>query len=172
MKTLLVVAQLGFQPLEYSDTREALEKEGIEVEVASFAATEAISANGDVIDIDVAINNVDVDKYDAVALIGGGGAVKEFSGNPDVIKLVQDFDNAEKVVAAICFSPVVLAQARLLKDRKATVWNEADGWEEEVLSSEGATYVKEAVVVDTRFVTANGPAAAKEFGKTIAEMLK
>ena len=172
MKVLLVVAQLGFQPLEYSDTRKSLEEEGVSVEVASFSATEAISANGNKIMIDVAIKDVDVSKYDAVALIGGGGAQKEFSENPDVIKLVQDFDNAEKIVAAICFSPVVLAQARLLKDRRATVWNEGDGMEEEVLGSEGATYVNESVVVDGRIITANGPMAASEFGKTIAKVLK
>jgi protease I len=172
MKTLLVVSQAGFQPVEYSDTRKALEEEGIDVEVASFAAAEAIGADGSKVNIDVAINAVDVADYDAVVLIGGGGAVKEFDNNPDVIKLVQDFDNSHKIVAAICFSPVVLAQARLLKDRRATVWNEADGWEEEQLGIGGATYVKEAVVVDTRFVTANGPMAAKEFGKAIAKVLK
>ncbi|GAG39121.1 unnamed protein product, partial [marine sediment metagenome] len=88
-----------------------------------------------------------------------------------VINLVQSAHNNGKIVAAICISPVVLAQARLLKDRKATVWN-GDGKQEEILTAQGAEYVDQDVVVDSRIVTANGPPAAKKFGKTIAEMLK
>ena len=170
-KVLLVVAQAGFQPVEYGDTRAELEKAGVEVKVASFAAAEAIGADGSKINIDVAITDVDINEFDAVALIGGEGAVKEFDNNQDVIKLVQDFDNSDKVVAAICFSPVVLAQARLLKDRKATVWN-GDGEQAEKLGAAGATFIAQPVVVDTKIITANGPAAASEFGKTIAKVLK
>jgi len=170
-KVLLVVAQTDFQPIEYRDTRAELKKAGIEVKVASFERAEAIGADGTKIKVDVAIKDIDTTEYDAVILIGGSGAAKQLVGNKDVIKLVQSADNYGKIVAAICISPVVLAQARLLKDRKATVWNE-DGKQEEILTAEGAEYVDQDVVVDSKIVTANGPPAAKKFGKTIAEMLK
>ena len=170
-KALIVVSQTDFQPIEYKDTRDELEKAGIEVKAASFEAGEAFGKDGSKINVDVAIKDVDVNEYDAVVLIGGPGAAKQLIGNEDVKNLVKNFDNSDKVVAAICVSPVVLAEARLLKDRKATVWNE-DGKQEEILAAEGAEYVDKPVVVDTRIVTANGPAAAKEFGKTIAKMLK
>lgn len=170
-KALLVVAQTDFQPVEYGDTREELENAGVEVKVASFEVGESVGKDGIKINVDVAIKDVDTNKYDAVVLIGGPGAARQLVGNEDVIKLVQDFDNSDKVVAAICISPVVLAEARLLKDRKATVWN-GDGKQAEILSAQGAEYVDKPVVVDTKIVTANGPDAAKEFGKTIVKMLK
>jgi protease I len=170
-KSLLVVAQNGFQPVEYADTRTELENAGISVEVASLEKAEVIDKDGNSINVDIGIKDVNVEDYDAIVLIGGPGAAQELVGNPDVIELVQAADNAEKIVAAICISPVVLAEARILKDRKATVWN-GDGKQEEILAAEGAHYSEESVVVDTRIVTANGPDAAKEFGKAIAELLK
>ncbi len=171
MKVLMIVAQTGFQHIEYNDTNDELEKAGVDVSVASFEKAEAIGKDGSKTDVDIGIKGVDVSGYDAVVLIGGPGAGRQLVGNQDVIKLVQDFDNSEKVVAAICISPVVLAQARLLDGRKATVWN-GDEKQEEILTAEGAEYVEEDVVVDTRIITANGPDAAREFGKTIVKVLK
>jgi len=170
-KALIVVAQAGFQPVEYGDTRAELENQDIEISVASFEKAKAIAGDGTKINIDISIKDVNPEDYDAVILIGGSGAKKQFVGNLDVIKLVQDFDNSEKIVAAICIAPVVLAEARLLKDRKASVWNE-DGQQEEILGAQGATYVPESVVVDSRIITANGPAAAKEFGQILASKIK
>jgi protease I len=170
-KALLVVAQTDFQPVEYGDTRSELEKAGVEVKVASFEEGEAIGADGNKINVDIAIKEVDTNDFDAVVLIGGPGAAKQLVGNPDVIELLQSADNDHKVIAAICIAPVVLAEARILKDRKATVWNE-DGKQEEILAAQGATFTDEPVVVDTRIITANGPAVAKEFGKTIVETLR
>jgi len=170
MKALLVVAQNGFHPVEYGDPREELEKADVSVEVASFEEGEAIDKLGNKIKVDIAISKVDVKNYDAIILVGGPGATQEFLGNQDVIGLVQAADNDHKIIAAICISSVVLAQARLLKDRKATVWNE-DGKQKEILCAEGAIYSEEPVVIDNRIVTANGPAAAKDFGKVIVKLL-
>ena len=44
-KALLVIAQADFQPVEYKDTRDELEKAGVEVKFASFAEAEAISGD-------------------------------------------------------------------------------------------------------------------------------
>ncbi|MEE9525125.1 MAG: DJ-1/PfpI family protein [Candidatus Woesearchaeota archaeon] len=170
-KALIVVSQTEFQPVEYGDTREEIEKAGIEVSVASFDKTEAIGKDGSKINVDVSIKEANVEDYDAVVLIGGHGARLQFLGNQDVIGLVQSADNAHKVVAAICIAPRVLAEARLLRDRRATVHN-GDNESAEFLAAEGATYTEEDVVVDTRIITANGPAAAKKFGQAIAKVLK
>ncbi|MBR9692130.1 DJ-1/PfpI family protein [Candidatus Woesearchaeota archaeon] len=170
-KVLMVVAQADFQPVEYADTRAELENAGIDVKVASFEVGEAIGADGSKINVDIAIKDVNTNDYDAVVLIGGPGASKELIGNQDVIELVQSADNDHKVVAAICIAPVVLAEARLITGREATVWNE-DGNQEEILSANGAKYVEKDVVVDNRIITANGPAAAKEFGKEVARVVK
>lgn len=170
-KALLIVAQTDFQPVEYRDTRAELEKEGIEVKTASFEEGEAAAKDGSRIEVDAAIDEVDTNDYDAVVLIGGPGAARQLVGNQDVINLIKSADNDHKIIGAICIAPVVLAQARVLNERKATVWNE-DGKQKEILGAEGAFYTEQDVVIDTRIVTANGPEAAAEFGKTVAKLIK
>jgi len=70
-------------------------------------------------------------------------------------------------VAAICISPVTLARAGILKNRRATVFPT----EAEELKKEGAIYTGAPVEEDGRIITASGPEAAGEFGERIASVL-
>jgi protease I len=72
-----------------------------------------------------------------------------------------------KVVAAICLSPVVLARAGILKGKDATVFPSNDAVEE--LKNAGVKYVDKPVVISGKIITARDPKAAEEFAKTIAE---
>ncbi|MDD1666685.1 MAG: DJ-1/PfpI family protein, partial [Methanomicrobiales archaeon] len=71
--------------------------------------------------------------------------------------------------AAICLSPVVLARAGVLSGKKATVFRTADSVAE--MRKGGADLRGEPVVVDGRFVTANGPAVARRFGEAVVSGL-
>ena len=171
MKALLVVAQTGFQPKEYNNTRKEIEEAGITVKVASFEKGEAFDNNENKITVDYAIKDIKTNEWDAIVLIGGPGAAKQFIGNPEIHRVVMDANNDEKKVAAICISPLAVAETGLLKERKATMWN-GDGKQAEKIASHGAIYDAGPVVMDTRFITANGPEAATEFGKKIVSALK
>jgi protease I len=68
---------------------------------------------------------------------------------------------------------VILAKAGVLKDKKATVWTSSlDRGPVKILKENGAEFVNEKVVRDGKIITANGPAAATEFGEKILENLK
>jgi protease I len=62
-----------------------------------------------------------------------------------------------------------LAKARVLEGRKATVWD-SGGEQAALLEKYGAEYTGDTVTVDGLIVTANGPAAAEEFGRTLAAL--
>ena len=170
IKILFIIAHENYQDKEFLDTKKELE--GNFIEIASSEKTEAKGVFGGICQPDLTTKEAlqKINEYNAVILIGGGGAVQYFN-DPIIHEILNKMNNSRKIIAAICISPVVLAQARLLRDREATVWN-GDGKQEEVLAAQGAKYVEKPVVVDTRIITANGPPAAKEFGKTIADMLK
>jgi protease I len=170
MDVLIIIAQKGFQPMEYKDTRAELEKAGLKVVVASITTDTAVGKDGSIVKPDIAVKNAEASDYTAIAIIGGRGAV-ELGKHKEVFDLLKDAYTKDKVIAAICIAPTILANAGLLEGKKATVWNE-DGMQEHVLAEHGAFYVDEPVVVDGKIVTANGPMAAKEFGKTIAKLLK
>lgn len=171
-KVLLVVAQQGFQPIEYAHTKEELEKAGFSIDIAAPNKEKATAADGTQIEPDTAIKDVNIEEYKAVVLIGGPGALS-LAEHPETFELLRKAEESKKLIAAICISPVILAKAGILKGKRATVWSSpTDTWPIEELEKNGAIYTDKDVVRDGRVITANGPAAARSFGREISAALK
>ncbi|MEN6511444.1 MAG: DJ-1/PfpI family protein, partial [Chloroherpetonaceae bacterium] len=68
----------------------------------------------------------------------------------------------------ICLAPVILANAGILKGKKATV----SGTESKTIEVKGAKYTEPGVTIDGLIVTANAPRASRRFGQAIVELLK
>jgi protease I len=77
-----------------------------------------------------------------------------------------------KVLAAICWAPIVLARAGVVDGLKLTAWDDGAGTQYRELKAAGATIMPQHIMVDGKLVTADGPRAARDFGKKIAEMLR
>ncbi len=168
---LLVIAHEGFQPVEYDVPKRALLTSGFEVKTASDLLGTAISAiDQEEAEVDLTLDSVAVSDYDGIFFIGGPGAL-EFLNNEKSYRVIQEAAKECKVWGAICISPRILAEAGVLKGRKATGWDD-DGELVGILSGVGAEYIKEPVVVDGNLITASGPAAAEEFGREIVRVLK
>jgi len=165
-KALMVIASQNFRDEEYFQPKEILEREGIETKTASSVLGERRGVLGGRVAPDLRLKQVELDDFDALIFVGGAGA-KEYFHSTLVLNLVKKAIDSGKVVAAICIAPVILANAGVLEGKRATVFPS----ESEQLRNKKAIYSEEAVVVDGRVVTANGPAAAKEFGEKIAEMI-
>jgi protease I len=173
MNALIVVSKNGFQPKEYLDTRTELEKAGIDVSVCSLSSGKAVSSDGMSIDVDISLDEAEenVDSFDSLVIIGGPGASVDIVGNPLVHEIVRKFYDDGKVVAAICISPVALAESGILEGKKASVWN-GDSKQKSVIEKYGAKFVLDDVCVCGRIVTANGPMAALKFGKAVSLKMK
>ncbi len=76
----------------------------------------------------------------------------------------------EKVVAAICISPVVLAKAGILEGKRATVFG--DPASIKALKKGGANYEDEEVIVVDNIITGRDPASAVKFGQMVLETLE
>jgi protease I len=76
---------------------------------------------------------------------------------------------AKKVVAAICLSTVVLAKAKLLAGREATVYYLPKALEE--LKEGGAKYVQETLIIHDNLILAEGPPDSQRFGQAIRTAL-
>jgi len=170
MKALVIIAQKGFQDKEYAPTREELEKAGIEIEVASVTTEDAIGKFESVVKPDLAIKDANASNYDAISIIGGPGTLM-LAEQPEIYKLLKQASDQDKIISAICLAPTILGKAGLLRMKKATVWN-GDGMQSAVIERDGAQYTGEEVTVDGNIITANGPDAAQEFGKKLAETIK
>ncbi|WOI10085.1 DJ-1/PfpI family protein [Thalassospira lucentensis] len=62
-----------------------------------------------------------VEDYDAL-LIPGGRAPEYLRLNEDVIRLVRDFNDADKPIAAVCHGAQILAAADIIKDRRVSAY--------------------------------------------------
>ncbi|TSC80673.1 MAG: protease I [Candidatus Peregrinibacteria bacterium Gr01-1014_25] len=165
---LIILAQNGYQDKEYAGTRKGLEEGGFSIVVGSTAAGACRGKLGGSEQATVALKDVRVGDYDRIAYIGGPGAAA-YAKDPEALRIARETVAAGKVLGAICIAPTILAAAGVLKGKKATVWNE-DGQQSQVLRDAGATYTGEPVTVDGRMVTADGPASAEVFGKTLAAL--
>ncbi len=169
-KIVVVIASKEFRDPEYFVPKEILAKAGIEVVTASSIGKDegpAVGAEGGEVMPDLKIDEIQANGYDGIVFVGGTGA-QEYFDNPVALKLAQDFSGQGKIVAAICVAPVILANAGILKGKKATVFSS----QSQVLQDKGANFTDEAVVQDGNIITSNGPAAAQEFGEKLVEALK
>jgi len=149
-----------------------LEKAGFQIDVASTEKGTAVGVNGGEAEVNFAVEEVNVDDYQAIVFVGGPGASRNIEN--------QRFHHlAREAMAKIKFSErfalrrCILARAGVLENRKATVWTSAlDRRPIQQLKDGEATYENKPVVVDGNIITANGPQSAKEFGKTILKLLK
>lgn len=165
-KALVVIAQEGYQDTELAGTVRGLSNAGFTTVIASKNAGLCTGKLGGTQQATLAICDVVIQDYDRVAFIGGPGA-GAYASDPDALHLAQEAQRANMPIGAICIAPTILAKAHVLEGKRATVWD-SGGEQIAILERYGAKYTGEAVTVDGSIVTANGPDAAEEFGKSIA----
>lgn len=170
-KALLIVSFRNYQDIELNETKKALDQAKISVTVASSNKGEARGKLGGKVNIDISLDQVNVNDYDAIVFIGGPGAIN-YTKNEDALKIAREAKNSDKLIGAICIAPAILAKAGILSNKKSTIWtSEEDRSSIKFLEEGGAEFINQDVVVDGKIVTACGPSAAPKFGKAIAELL-
>ncbi|OGZ18528.1 MAG: hypothetical protein A2175_01060 [Candidatus Nealsonbacteria bacterium RBG_13_42_11] len=169
---LMVIAFKDFRDEEYFIPQQLFLVSGADVKTASDEKGTAIGAEGGSVPIDFLIKEVDLSAFDAVVFIGGAGTLERLD-NEDSYKLAQKTIQQDKVLAAICIAPVVLAKAGVLEGKKATVWSSPlDESAIKILQDNGAIFEEaKAIVADGKIITGAGPEIAEGFGMKIIEVL-
>jgi protease I len=166
-RAVMIIAFQGFRDEEYAEPKKVLEKAGIEITTASSKVGTAKGKFGMPAKVDISLNDVNVADYDAVIFVGGPGIYAHFD-DPVAQKIAKEAVNQGKILAAICASVSILANAGLLKGIKSTCFpGEAAN-----LKNKGARYSSSGLEVDGKIITADGPAHAKQFGAEIVKALK
>lgn len=168
-KVLFIICQENYRDEELAHPREEVTSAGATAEVAARETAPAKGMLGAVENPGVRIRDAKARDYDAVVAIGGRGTPEHLWNDEELHKLLRDARDAGKVVGGICLSGATLAVAGLLKGVEATCYV-TDASKREMAKG-GAIFVEKPVVVSGRIVTANGPPAAKEFGKALVSAL-
>lgn len=152
MQALIITAE-HFEDSELFVPKEALEKAGVQVKVATPEKGHQFHGkHGGHLIADLTLREVNPDDYDLL-LIPGGKAPETLRRDEHALRITKAFFKADKPVAAICHGPQVLASARLLEGRRATCCPAVA----QELKDAGALYEDSPVVVDGRLVTSRNP---------------
>ena len=143
MTKLLFIAVPNFQDIELFNTKEALGSD-FHVEIASSVMSPIRGVGGSEVIPNVLIENAVPSDFDGIVLIGGSGLGDVIYDNPIVLQhliaQIKSFNQAEKLVSAICISPVVLAKAGIITGKKITCWDDGKGSQKTEIESAGATF--------------------------------
>jgi 4-methyl-5(b-hydroxyethyl)-thiazole monophosphate biosynthesis len=162
MKIMVPFAE-GFEEIEALTITDVLRRAGIDVDMVGVPGRVITGAHGVRVMINKLLSEVKADDYDGIVLPGGNPGYINLGRSTSLIEMLKKFNSEGKLVAAICASPVILAKAGLLDNKKATIY---PGMENEIPYPRG-----ERVIIDDNIITSQGPGTAMEFALKIVEKL-
>lgn len=156
-KTFAILATDGFEQVEFTQPREAIEEAGGEAHVISIEMGEIQGMHhntlGDQFTVDKPIESASAEDYDGLLLPGGVTNPDTLRTNAACVDFVRDFFKQGKPVAAICHGPWMLVEADVVDGRKVTSWPSL----QTDLKNAGAKWVDEECVCDQGLVTSRKP---------------
>jgi protease I len=169
MKILIAIAPEKYRDEELAEPVAALQKAGIDFEIASTRRGPCTGMMGAKTTATISFEEIDPKRYDGLVIVGGSGAQTYLWEDELLSPIVKMFHQSGKVVGAICLAPAVLARAGILKGKKATYYESPASFREMKIG--GAVLTNAPVVKDGRIVTANGPSASRAFADTFVQVL-
>lgn len=166
----MIIAPDDFQDLEYAEPKAVFEENNYKVETCSKGTDIAFGKYGAEVKIDIELSKVKVENFNAIVFVGGPGAYS-YIEDEEIISLVHQAVEEEKLICAICIAPMILYSAGILQGKRVTVWD-GDSHQSTALLNSGIEYTGEDVTVDENLITANGPDAAEKFGEEIVKKLE
>ncbi len=167
-KVAILVAE-GFEQVEMTGPRRALEEAGAETAIVSPAKDEVQGWNhfdkGDRFNVDVELDQADADEFDALLLPGGVANPDQLRGMPKAVQFVKRFVDSGKPIGVICHGPWTLVEAGAVKGLKMTSWPTL----KTDLRNAGASWVDEPVVVDRGIVSSRKPDDIPAFSRKLIE---
>lgn len=108
--------------------------------------------------------SIDLEEYDALVIPGGFGKAGFFNDMKDSIfkKVIQHFNEKNKIIVGVCTGVIPLGEAGILKGRKATTYLLDNERYFSQLEKYGAIPISEEIVEDKNLITCSGPKNALE----------
>lgn len=167
MKKAYILLAEGFEVIEALAPIDILKRAGVEVvKVAIGESLDIISSHGHTtLHCDININNANLCDGDVLILPGGNPGYINLRQSSDVRSVVTEYFKQNKLIAAICGAPTVLAYANVAQGKHITCHSSV------VAEMEGYNYLKQSVVKDDNILTAAGAGHSIAFGIEIAKCL-
>lgn len=167
MPRVLVPLAQGCEELEAVTIIDLLRRAGIEVVSAGLDDQPVRASRGTVLIPDTILSEALKREFDMVVLPGGMPGMENLKGDQRIRALLRKMAGHDRFTAAICASPVVLAEAGLLDGKQATGY---PGFLDKMDLPE-VRLKEDAVVRDGKVITSRGPGTAMDFSLELIEVL-
>lgn len=156
-KKIALLVDHGFEQVELTEPKRALEQAGAEVHIVSPQKEQVRGWNhtewGQTLRVDVPLAEADPAEYAGLVLPGGVMNPDHLRTNEQALRFVQFFFVHDKPVAAICHALWTLINAGVIAGRTVTSYPSV----RMDLENAGATWVDREVVVDDGLITSRNP---------------
>jgi protease I len=172
MKKVAILTESGFEEVELTSPKKALEDAGMKVDIISPQKEKVKAWNHDhwsiELPVDVHISYANTDNYDALVIPGGVMNPDLMRLNKECVNFAREFMQTGKPVAAICHGPQLLIETGLLNGRHMTSYPSL----KTDLINAGVNWEDEEVIVDNGLVTSRSPKDLEAFNKKLLEEIK
>ncbi|MCI7801097.1 DJ-1 family glyoxalase III [Eubacterium sp.] len=156
----------GFEIIEALAPVDMLRRAKIDVKTVGVSSEIVTSSCGVGVKCDMTIDEFDFYDVEAVVLPGGMPGTLNLENSSAVQKVIDNANNTNAFICAICAAPSILGHKGLLSGKKAVCF---PGFEN---SLEGCESCCEYVVTDGKFITAKGAGVCIDFGLEIVKQLR
>jgi deglycase len=161
----------GFEQIELTSPREALEKAGAKCIVVSPKSGEVQGFKhhdkAEKVKVDLDLSKADPNDFDGVLLPGGvinGDALRI---EKKAQQFVQEIERAGKPIMVICHGPWLLVSAGLVKGRTITSWPTL----QDDIRNAGGNWQDREMIRDRNWVSSRKPDDLPAFNKAIVELV-
>jgi protease I len=167
-KVAILVAD-GFEQVEMTEPRKALEEAGARTQLISPSAGKVKGWQhtewGDEFPVDLPLDQARPADYDALLLPGGVMNPDKLRMIPQAVQFVKAFFDAGKPVASICHGPWTLVEAGVVRGKTLTSWPSL----KTDIRNAGGHWVDQEVVTENGLVTSRKPDDIPAFNRKMIE---
>jgi protease I len=168
-KKVAILAADGFEEVELTKPKKALEEAGAKTSVVSIKSGKIQGMNhadkGETVAVDQTLAEAKPEDFDALMIPGGLMNPDALRSNEEALEFVRHFFREGKPVAAICHAPWVLIDASVVRGRTLTSWPAI----KTDVRNAGGNWVDQEVVVDNGLVTSRKPDDIPAFNEKMIE---
>jgi len=172
-KTILVPLAKGFEEAEFIGITDVLRRaseidNNLNIITASLKKNTLVKGVHNIyIQADCVLSEIDSNtlySLSGIALAGGLEGMNNLKNNQTIIDLIRHLYKHNKLVAAICASPIVLDKAGILDNKDFTCYPSCE-------AGLKGNFISKAVVTSDNIITGAGPAVGMMFGLEIVKYL-
>lgn len=162
---IAILATDGFEEVELTEPKKALEKAGAEVDVISDHQGEIQGFKhhdkAGKVRVNRTLDEAGPNEYSGFMLPGGALNADQARMNEKIRYFIREMDRARKPIAAICHAPWELISADVVRGRKLTSWATI----QDDIRNAGGLWENRDAVIDQNWLTSRGPHDLPSFNR-------